>query len=363
MDKRDIQLQEPDEADWLCGLPKAELHLHLDGCIPVKSAHEMLQEMPHALPYADMSVSRLKQRMVAGGRLASQKELLTYFDIPTLVLQTGEHLRRAYYELCEMKARDRVIYCEVRFAPLLHTDGGLSVDEVMGAVLEGKREGERDFPISTNIIVVGLKDRSPDENIHMLETILHHYPGSISAVDCAGVEADNSILRQRKFLWRAKELGLPVTFHCGEIWDSLDEFEAITSELLPGRIAHGATALHSPSLCQLLRDHQIMLDVCPTSNLQAGLYQRYADIPLRQLKDFGIPFSISTDDTILSDITMSQELGRVSEQLHFSCQELGDIMVQAMIHSFADDRTKESVIQAIQAFLKQDRYQVPSIKS
>lgn len=335
-------------------LPKVELHLHLDGCIPVRSAWEMLGERGENLPPGIRSIQELRKKMVVDKPLKSQRELLAYFDIPTRVLQTREHLTRAYYELCGMKKEDNVCYCEVRFAPQLHTLGGLSLEEVMEAVLEGKRKGEEAFGIFTNLIVVGLKNRSQDENLDMLEAVKSYKNQGVVAVDCAGLEKEYSILEQEAFLQRARELGFFVTFHCGEVLESLPDFIEMTHRILPDRIAHGTTAIWSQELCEELVTHRIMLDICPTSNIQAGLYHSYQEIPIRNLERLGIPISISTDDTVLSDITLSQELERVSDAMKWTWDDIVLRNLQALDHSFVDDRTKEMIRGTINEYWKGD---------
>lgn len=336
-------------------LPKVELHLHLDGCIPVQSAYEMLQESHKTDSYCRMSVEELEKRMVVDHPLNSQKELLTYFDIPTLVLQTEHHLERAYYELCKMKKEDHVCYCEVRFAPQLHVRNGLTIDEVMQSVLKGKKRGEEEFGILTNIIVAGLKNRSAVENIEMLETVKAYRNYGVVAVDCAGVEQDDTILEQQKFLLRARELGFFVTFHCGEILESLPDLIRMTHLIEPDRIAHGSTAVHSPELCEALAAHQIMLDLCPTSNIQAGLYRDYQEVPVKRLQKIGVPVSISTDDTVLSNVTLSEELGRASQYMDLTPEEIIQFNIQAIQHSFADDKTKNQILKTIHEFLKGEK--------
>ena len=333
-------------------LPKVELHLHLDGCIDVHSAHGMLQEANVPRKYRNMPVSELKKIMVVDKSLKSQKELLEYFRIPTMILQTGNNLKGAYYELCKMKKDDNVCYCEVRFAPQLHTLGGLTFDEIMLSVLEGKRQGERDFGILTNIIIVGLKDRTSNENIEMLEEIKKYKDFGVIAVDCAGVEADFSIMEQEKFLLRARELGFKITFHCGEVKESLNDLIKMTQAVTPDRIAHGSIAIGSFDFCKELIKKNIMLEICPTSNLQAGLYQKYSEVPLKSLYGMGVPISINTDDTVLSDISLSEELNLALQNSNLSLKELIDMNFKALEHSFADDKTKEVILNKINIFLK-----------
>lgn len=323
-------------------IPKIELHLHLDGCIKVETAFQMLKEQSGlAEKYRSLSLSQLKKVMVIEKPLRSQKELLEFFDVPGVVLQTKEHLRQAYYELCEMKSSDNVCYCEVRFAPQLHIAAGLTIDEVMEAVLEGKVQGEKEFGIQTNLIVVGLKDRSSEDNIQMLEIIKKYADRGVAAVDCAGIEDIGSVSRQEAFLLKAKEYGFPVTFHCGEIPESLNELETMVHRIGPNRIAHGAIASQNRQLCEVLAEKQIMLEVCPTSNIQAGLYKDYENVPVRQLYERSVPISINTDDTVLSDITLSQELSYMMESQRFSLSQICELNAKALEHSFADEETKK----------------------
>lgn len=125
-----------------------------------------------------------------------------------------------------------------------------------------------------------------------------------------------------------------------------------THLIRPDRIAHGSIAIESPELCGQLIKNQIMLEICPTSNIQAGLYSEYTEVPVKELHEIGVPVSISTDDTVLSGITLSEELEQVSRHMKLTSRELAEWNIQAMRHSFADNQTKEAILKKINAYLK-----------
>lgn len=328
-------------------MPKIELHLHLDGCLQVASAYEMIKETEYAKELRSLYFEELHKKMVVGKNLDSQKELLSYFQVPTMVLQNKKNLTRAVKELCIQKAKDNVCYCEIRFAPFLHTSAGLSVEEVIDAVLEGKCEGERVSGIEASLIAVALRSSEEKENIALLKKILPYKTEGLVAIDCAGIEEDFSIMKQERFFNKAKEMGFFTTFHCGEISESLEELKEAVFQIKPDRVAHGAIAINDISFCEFLKKEKIMLDLCPTSNVQAGLYPSIKCFPADKLYQMGVPISISTDDSVLSDITLSKELMKLSRYTNLTMSDLYKINLCALGHSFATKKQKEKIREKI----------------
>ncbi|HHY52540.1 MAG TPA: hypothetical protein GX499_04765, partial [Clostridiales bacterium] len=266
----------------LCrAMPKVELHLHLDGALRPKTALDLAAARRWKDFDAPLSYRQMHRRLVVPHALASQKELLSYFETPGLLLQTEEGLRRVTRELIWEKAADHVCYCEIRWAPQLHTEEGLSVRQVVEAVLEESAAASRQTGVIVRLIAVGMRTHSLEHNLRMLDEIAPFAGRGLAAVDFAGPEAEApDALEQEAFFFRARELGFEITLHCGELPDSAPRLAEQIRRLRPKRVAHGAGAAEDLALCALLREQDVMLDLCPTSNLQAGLYPDYQSYPL-----------------------------------------------------------------------------------
>ncbi len=317
-------------------MPKAELHLHLDGCVRIKTAMELTGEK---------SWENMFRQMVLPGPVGSQSKLLSYFDVPTRVLQTKEALRRVAREMIEDKAADNVSYCEIRWAPGLHTMGGLTIEEGIEAVIEGCREGESKTGVKWVLIAVALRTLPLKDNLAMLEAVRKYQKEGIVAADFAGLEENApDPMDQLEYFQKAREYGFAVTLHCGELASSLPYLNQALEHIRPDRIAHGAIAVGDEALCQKLKERDIMLDVCPTSNIQAGLYPDILRYPLKTLKDRGVPVSLNTDDQVLSDITLTEEYIRQLKHGGLTIKDCWQLNRLAMEHAFAPKAQKDELL-------------------
>ncbi len=327
--------------DFCRAMPKVELHLHLDGALRPKTALDLAAARQWKDFDAPLSYRQMHRRLVVPHTLSSQKELLSYFETPGLLLQTEEGLRRVTRELIWEKAADHVCYCEIRWAPQLHTGEGLSVRRVVEAVLEESAAASRQTGLAVRLIAVGMRTHSLEYNLRMLDEIAPFAGRGLAAVDFAGPEAEApDALEQEAFFFRARELGFEITFHCGELPGSAPRLAEQIRRLRPSRVAHGAGAAEDPALCALLREQDVMLDLCPTSNLQAGLYPDYQSYPLPRLLAAGVPVSISTDDPVLSDLSLSDEYLNLLCAGQVDLPTLWRLNLDALAHSFLEEEEK-----------------------
>ncbi len=321
----------------LCrAMPKAELHLHLDGALEPKTAMELAgaqgwRGFERPLPFSEMY-----GRLVLPGQVCSQAELLAYFAVPGLLLQTPQALRRVTDDLIAAKAADHVRYCEIRWAPLLHTAGGMRVREILETVIQAAAGAGERLGVHVELIAVAMRTHTPGQNLALLEELAPLAGKGIAAVDMAGQEAAAPELAAHlPFFEKARSLGFGVTLHCGELAGSAPRLRRQIEELRPHRVAHGPGAADDTELCALLRERDIMLDLCPTSNLQAGLYPDYESYPLRRLVERGVPVSISTDDNVLSDLSLSDEYVNLLRAGQLNLPALWARNLDALRHGFA----------------------------
>ena len=317
----------PSPAD-LRSLPKAELHQHLDGALRPDTAVELAAEI--GLP---LTPAEARARMVAPARCHDQAELLTYFDLPIALLQTAAALRRAAAELVEDLALDGVTYAEIRWAPRLHLERGLSVRDVLVAVAEGTAAGLRaagpDHLVA--LIVTAMRSHPPGANVELARAAAEFGP-PVVGFDLAGPEATYPAPPHAAAFRAAEDGGLALTAHAGEVPGP----ERIREALALGvrRIAHGATAADDPQVLSEVRERDVTLDLCPTSNLQAGLVASLADHPLARLYRAGVSVSLSTDDRTVSSTDLSSEMARVAEAQALTAGELRAIALNGFRRGF-----------------------------
>ncbi len=268
-------------------------------------------------------------------------------DLPIALLQDEEALERTARELVLDVATDGTRYVEVRWAPALHTRGGLSLDQVIAAVAAGTGHGAGETGITARLIVTAMRSHEPSLNVSVAEAAARAGRAGRAGVsdraggeawvvgfDLAGPEAafPDATLHGRAFE-AARSGGLRITLHAGE-WGGPTQVRAAL-RLDPERIAHGAGAIEDPALIAELRDRGVTLDLCPTSNVQAGLYPSVAAHPLRALARAGVPVTLSTDARTVSSVTLVREYRRARREAGLTLAELWAIDRRALDVAFA----------------------------
>ena len=283
----------------------------------------------------DLALGDARRRMVGPERCADQAELLTFFDLPIALLQTAEALERVTGELIDDLADDGIRYAEIRWAPRLHTERGLSVADVIEAVARGvARRAAVVGPAMplVALIVTAMRSHPPAANVE-LARIAGEFGHPVVGFDLAGPEAAYPAPPHALAFVTARNAGLALTAHAGEVAGPQRVREVL--EFGVRRVAHGVTAMDDPELVSVLRARDITLDLCPTSNVQAAVVPSLADHPLAALHRAGVSVTISTDDRTVTGTTLTRELARCAEALALTRNELAAIAVNAFRRGFA----------------------------
>ncbi len=313
-------------------MPKAELHLHLDGSLRVDTALELARTRNVEAPrdWAGMYAA-----LVAPERCADQAELLRAFDLPIALMQDAEALERITDELVEAKAADGVRYVEIRWGPLLHVARGLSLADGIAAVCRGASVAAARTGTTVRLICTALRSHDPADNARLAETAARFVGDGLTGFDLAGPEeAFPDPLAHHAAFDAARAGGLRITLHAGE-WGGAGQVRRALA-LEPERIAHGPGAASDPALCAELTARGITLDLCPTSNVQAGIVDSVEAHPLARLHRAGVSVTLSTDDLTVSDITLSEEYARSVERIGLTPPELWAIDRHALSVAFAE---------------------------
>jgi adenosine deaminase len=319
-----------DLAAALRPLPKAELHQHLDGSVRPETAVELA-----AAVGMELNLDAARARMVGPTRCGSQAELLRFFDLPIALLQTADALERVTGELIEDLAEDGVRYAEIRWAPRLHLERGLSVTAVIEAVARGVAARAAvmgpAMPL-VGLVVTAMRSHPPAANVE-LARIAGEIGHPVVGFDLAGPEAEYPAPPHALAFVTARDVGLALTAHAGEVAGPNRVREILDFGVR--RVAHGVTAIEDSELVALLRGRDITLDLCPTSNVQAGIVARLEDHPLAALHRAGVSVTISTDDRTVTGTTLTTEMGAAAEALGLSRTELAEIAVNGFRRGFA----------------------------
>jgi adenosine deaminase len=312
-------------------MPKAELHLHLDGSMRVDTAIELAVSRGIDAP---RSPEKMAAALVAPMPCVDQAELLRAFDLPIRLMQDADALERVAAELVETKAREKVRYVEIRWGPLLHMARGLPLADGIAAVCRGVRGAAQATGIEVRLICTAIRSHEPAANVDLAETAARFRDQGLTGWDLAGPEEafPNPIVFGRAFE-AARAAGLRITIHAAEWGGAAQVRRSLALE--PERIAHGAAAIEDPALCDELIGRGISLDLCPTSNVQAGVVASLAEHPIARLHRAGVRVTLSTDDTTVSDISLTDEFVRAVSIIGVSLPELWAINRRALEVAFA----------------------------
>jgi adenosine deaminase len=319
-----------DLVETLRRLPKAELHQHLDGAVRPETAVELAVEAG-----IDLTLEQARQRLVAPERCRDQADLLSYFELPLQLLQTRAALRRVAAELVQDMAADGVTYGEIRWAPRLHLEEGLGVGDVLeavaGGVAEARAAGGASAPL-IGLVVTAMRSHPPGANVELAHRAASFGP-PVVGFDLAGPEAEYPAPPHAAAFRAAAAAGLGLTAHAGEtpgtdrIWEVL--------EFGISRVAHGAPAIDDEPLLETLRARSITLDLCPTSNVQAGIVPSLAAHPITRLHRAEVSVTLSTDDRTVSQTTLSGEMADVAIATGMTAEELAEIAINGFRRGFS----------------------------
>jgi adenosine deaminase len=313
-------------------LPKTDLHIHLDGSLRPETIHDLAERDDVDLPFG--SVDDIRRFFVED---LPERDLVAYlerFDVTTSVMQTPEALERIAFELVEDAARENVWYMEVRYAPILSTKRGLSPRQVVNAIERGLRRGQETFPRTrAHQIICGLRHFEPERAVRMAALAVEYKDRGVLAFDLAGAEKDNPAKRFRDAFYLVRHANLNVTVHAGEAYGPESIHQAL-HWAGAHRIGHGVRLREDPDLVEYVRDHRIPLEMCPTSNVQTGAVSSIDLHPIREYFDRGLRVTVNTDNRLMSNTTMTNELALCCEHLGFDLEEIKKLILNGFKSAF-----------------------------
>lgn len=333
--------------------PKAELHCHLDGSLRIGTLLDLARSAGRLNHLPADSEPGLAEALEAVDHAGSLEGYLEWFRLSLPLLQTREALRRAAYELAEDNAAEHIRYLEVRYCPLLHLEHGLSLEEVNDAVLDGLRAAERDFGIRTGVIVAGMRDQIESTSLRLAELAAAYRGRGVVGFDLAGAEAGNPPKHHLLAFYYARNHLLNLTIHAGESWGP-DSIHQALFRCGAHRIGHGTSLHQDPELLRYVVDHQIPLEICPTSNVQTRVVADYARHPIGTYVDAGVAVTVNTDNRLFSRTTLTEELWRAHTRCGLSEAQLRRVALNGFRHAFLPLAEKEALLREAASDLQID---------
>ncbi|KAL9657953.1 hypothetical protein ABK040_012177 [Willaertia magna] len=345
-------------------LPKAELHRHLDGSVRIETIIELAKEQGVELPTFDPD--ELRKLVSVNNDCQSLVEYLRGFDISLSVMQKKYAITRIMYEVAEDAYLDGVKYLEVRFSPILHTKGGLSLSSIMEAVVDGRYMAELSMPIIVRIIVSGMRQMDSKVTRQLAEIAWRYKDRGVCAFDLAGPEDGFSSKLHREAFELVHRRMLNCTLHSGEAsdWRSVhDSIRFCNAQ----RIGHGVTLKNNGELVQYVANHRIPIEICITSNIQTKAIKSFSEHPIREFFDKGLVLVPCTDNVTVSAITLTDEYMLIHEQFGFSIKEIVRLIDYGFRSAFLDlsikKRLRSEALHTIQEILLEEGYDLTNAYS
>ena len=311
-------------------LPKIELHLHLDCSLSYEVARSI---------QPNLSYEKYRSSFVAPPKCTDLADYLSRAVKGFELMQTREQLQLVTLDLFRQLKADHVIYAEIRFAPLLHTMEGLSPEEVVEVVMQACREGMAAHQVEARIILCTLRRFNEAQSLKTAQLVSKFKDTLVVGLDIAGDEAGYPIDAHQKAFDYAREKGIKCTAHAGEacgahsVWETIRNFH-------PLRIGHGVRSIEDESLLKFIREKELHLEVCPTSNIQVDVFDAIADHPVDKLYMDGHSLSINTDARTISDTNLENEYKKLEAVFGWSKEHFKKCNLEAIKHAFADEATK-----------------------
>ena len=319
-----------------------DLHLHLDGSLSAKAIIEVARKEGIKLP--SENEDELNRFLMVPENCKSLNEYLERFSLPNLVLQTKYGLETCTLDLLKRLADDGLKYAEIRMAPQLSTDKGLTQEEVVDTLIKTLGKAEN-FGISSNLILCMMRgDNTREKNLETIRVAKEFLGRGVVAMDLAGAEGlfPNEMFDEEFKL--INKFNIPLTIHAGEASGA----NSVESALKYGavRIGHGIHSAEDETVMNELKKKNIYLEVCPKSNLDTKTISKYDDLPLKEFTKRGIKVTINTDDMTVSNTTLKQEY-KTLVKMGFEEKDLKQFAMNSIEASFADKKTKDYLLNFI----------------
>jgi adenosine deaminase len=328
----------------LHALPKTDLHCHLDGSLRPATLLALAREQGLRIGVRSAAgLARFLDRLTSGAGLPTY---LKAFDLTLRVLQEESALERAAFELAEDAHRENVRYLEVRYCPALHTRHGLTLPQIVDAVLRGLDAAGERHGIQTGIIICGIRHLNPRLSLMLADLAVAYQGRGVVGFDLAGAEKDYPAKAHREAFDRVLRNNVNVTVHAGEAFGP----ESIRQALLycgAHRIGHGTRLREDPGILHYVNDHRIALEMCLTSNVQTRAVPDLAEHPFRDYLEQGLRVTLNTDNRLVSRTTMTDELAHAVRAFRLSPEAMRHVIINGFKSAFLPFREKGALLRRI----------------
>ena len=261
-------------------------------------------------------------------------------------MQTKEALQLVVQDVFKQLKADNTLYAEIRFAPFLHLEKGLTPYEVVQTIEAATAEAVKQTGVEARLILCTLRHYTEEQSMATVKLVEQFKGTYVVAFDIAGDEAGCPITNHVAAFKYAREKGIHITAHAGEasgpgsVWETLENFA-------PSRIGHGARSAEDKKLMEHLKNKKIHLEICPSCNVQTSMYEEYKNHPVDELKKAGVSVNINTDCRTIVDITLNREYNKLHETFGWAKQDFYECNVNALKAAFIPEELKNRLIEKL----------------
>lgn len=334
-------------------LAKAELHCHLDGSLSLPAIRKLANMADIILPNSD---KELRKYVIAPAQTESLVDYLKTFEFIRPLLQTKEALRFAAYDVARQAALENVIYIEIRFAPELSMDKGLTASDTVFAVLEGLADAQKEFNIVARALVCGMRQSSHKTTKEIIKHIVDLAPKGLVGFDFAGDEFSYPTDSLVDLIQEVKRSGYPMTLHAGECGCAKHIADSLNLGIK--RMGHVTALTGQRALIKRFVEEDAVAEMCLTSNLQTKAASSIQSFPYQELYDAGGKITINTDNRTVSDTNLTKEYSLFVTYFGTKIEDFLVFNQNAVKASFTSDSEKDTLLHKLQE--NYDSYLTPN---
>ncbi len=328
-----------DIKEFIKKLPKAELHLHIEGSLEPELMFKLAKRNGIEIPYK--TVEEVKE---AYNFTNLQSFLDIYYAGAKVLIEKQDFYDMTWNYILKCK-EDNIIHTEIFFDPQTHTQRGISFETVILGIKEALDDAKKKLGISSKIIMCFLRHLSEEEAFETLEQSLP-YKDYILGVGLDSSELGNPPKKFEKVFNKAKEYGYKLVAHAGEEGD-ISYIEDALNLLHIERIDHGVQAINSKTLMLRLKEEQIPLTVCPNSNIELKVFENYKQHNIKQLLDYGLNVTVNSDDPAYFKGYMNQNFFNLVDNIALTKEDIVKLIKNSFNSSFIDEKLKQEYIKRV----------------
>lgn len=329
---------------YLAAVPKAELHVHLEGSISPATLLVLAERNGIVLP--SDTVEGLREYF----RFRDFDHFIEVYGVISRCLKTEDDFELIAYEFGTEMARQNVRYAEVTFSCAFHHHHGIPDDAYLGGLLRGRERARNDFGVHINWvfdIIRSVTDPALREKYadYTVGVAIDNMSNGVVALGLGGGEVGYPPEMFVSHFERAIKAGLHSDPHAGEVAGPESVWSALRL-LGAERIGHGVRSIEDPALVEYLAEHRVPLEVNPTSNVYLGVYPSLQAHPFRRLYEAGVPLTVNSDDPPLFNTTLNDEVALLASAFNFDIPTIDDLLLNGIHHSFLPHERKQEMEQA-----------------